>query len=173
MTPSPITHCPDPSRWLQRLYDRSVIDEATGCRIWLGRRDERPGNGMRGYGKFTVSIDGRKRTTGAHRAMWLAAVGDIAPGLQIDHLCHRPACINVAHLEVVTPRENMRRAVRDGLGVGMRRGSTGVHECGKHGRSDGYDHRAPDGYVRWVCRICSKGNIARWKSRQRARSSAA
>lgn len=33
----------------------------------------------------------------------------IAPGMHIDHKCRNPRCVNPAHLEPVTPSENMRR----------------------------------------------------------------
>lgn len=38
-------------------------------------------------------------------------VGPIGEGLQVDHLCFNTLCINPAHLEPVTPKENTRRSV--------------------------------------------------------------
>lgn len=62
-------------------------------------------NGV-GYGK--VNRDGR--SVYAHRAMWELMVGPIPEGLELDHLCRNPPCVNVGHLEPVTHAENMRRA---------------------------------------------------------------
>jgi hypothetical protein len=45
----------------------------------------------------------------AHRLAYETFVGPIPTGLQIDHLCRTPLCINPAHLEPVTQRENIRR----------------------------------------------------------------
>lgn len=35
--------------------------------------------------------------------------GPIPDGLQLDHLCRNPSCVNPAHLEIVTGAENIRR----------------------------------------------------------------
>lgn len=46
----------------------------------------------------------------AHRTAYRLFVGPIPAGMEIDHLCFNPPCVNPAHLEPVTPAENKRRA---------------------------------------------------------------
>lgn len=58
-----------------------------------------------GYTK--IGIAGRTMLT--HRVAYEEWVGPIAPGMQMDHLCRVRACCNPAHLEPVTPRENLMR----------------------------------------------------------------
>jgi len=60
-----------------------------------------------GYGAFNVN-DGHRQ---AHRVAYEIIVGPIPDGLQIDHLCRNPPCVNPAHLEAVTQRENILRGV--------------------------------------------------------------
>lgn len=55
-------------------------------------------------GKYTKGLP-----SGLHARAWIESNGPIQDGLVIDHLCrHRPCC-NVAHMELVTPTENLRR----------------------------------------------------------------
>lgn len=72
--------------------DRRGPDE---CWPWVGKRNE-------AYGRFMV--DGQFRP--AHRVSYELLRGPIPAGLQIDHLCRNPRCVNPAHLEPVTQREN-------------------------------------------------------------------
>jgi len=58
-----------------------------------------------GYGEFKRN----GKTYKAHRIAWEKANGPIPPGMQIDHLCRNPACVNVNHLEAVTQRVNILR----------------------------------------------------------------
>lgn len=60
-----------------------------------------------GYG---VAKYGRSSTT-AHRVAWINAYGPIPDGLVIDHLCRNKRCVNLDHLEAVTPLVNLRRAI--------------------------------------------------------------
>lgn len=71
------------------------------CWLWTGGS-----NGK--YGVFCV--DGRRasfRREYAHRFSFEMHRHPIPDGLQINHLCEIPLCVNPAHLEVVTQRENM------------------------------------------------------------------
>lgn len=70
------------------------------CWRWLGSRS------ADGYGRF--SLTARKRVY-AHRWLYELVRGPLPPGLQLDHLCHNRSCVNPAHLEPVTARENTLR----------------------------------------------------------------
>ena len=78
-----------------------VID--TGCWMWTGARTQ--GKRRPSYGVVKLPT-GR---TGAHRAVYAEVMGPIPKGLELDHLCRVPLCVNPAHLEPVTHRENILR----------------------------------------------------------------
>ena len=143
-----------------RVHARSQRSE-NGCIEWTGGRDRY------GYGKFNLVVDGRRRQTGAHRAAWLADLGDIPDGLVIDHLCRNRACVNVEHMELVTGAENTRRGELKRKS-GKRPDGVRLY-CSKHGRDDGYVfERRTTGYRIWVCRICRRKSVAEYQARQRA-----
>lgn len=75
------------------------FEQGEGCWLWLGSLTDK------GYGRFYM---GGKRYL-AHRYSYEHFVGPIPEGLEPDHLCRVPACVNPAHLEPVTRSENTRR----------------------------------------------------------------
>lgn len=86
---------------LKRFLRFVRIDLETGCHVWEGAKQSR------GYGCFGV---GGGKSALAHRWIYEQAVGPIGPGLQIDHACKNKACVNPAHLEAVSAKENNRRS---------------------------------------------------------------
>lgn len=75
------------------------VEKSAGC--WFYRGGKTAG----GYGVYEFC--GRKER--AHRVAYEVVVGPIPDGLQLDHLCRVPACVNPSHLEPVTSRENTMR----------------------------------------------------------------
>jgi hypothetical protein len=51
--------------------------------------------------------DGKRKP--AHVVFYERHIGPVPSGLQLDHLCRVPLCVNPAHLEPVTGTENVRR----------------------------------------------------------------
>lgn len=73
------------------------------CWEWTGYRDRA------GYGRIYGTKDGHVVTTGAHRFVYRQVKGEIPEGLDLDHLCRNPACVNPEHLEPVTRKVNLNR----------------------------------------------------------------
>lgn len=68
------------------------------CILWAGAIDRH------GYGRTA-------KAKLAHRVAYEAAVGLIPNGLTIDHLCRNRACVNIAHMEPVSRKENTLRGM--------------------------------------------------------------
>ena len=71
----------------------------SGCWLWIGNCNSK------GYGRIQVN----KKRIGAHRFIYELLRGPIPSGLQCDHLCRVPCCVNPDHIQLVTSRENTLR----------------------------------------------------------------
>lgn len=86
-----------------RFWAKVEVDER-GCWLWTGCR-----NPVGGYARFNYPT--RKDSAYGHRVAYETLVSPIPDGLHVDHLCRVRHCVNPAHMEPVTCRENLRRGV--------------------------------------------------------------
>ena len=73
----------------------------SSCWLWIGATTGH------GYGY----IKDRGVRMSSHRVMYELERGPIPSGLELDHLCRNTICVNPAHLEPVTHRENILRGM--------------------------------------------------------------
>jgi len=85
---------------IERFLARVSITD-TGCWDW-----------GRAYGSFKYE----GCSVPAHRFAYEFFVGPILEGLEIDHLCRNPRCVNPDHLEAVTHAVNLQRGLSGILG---------------------------------------------------------
>lgn len=80
----------------RHFWARVQVNQRTACWRWLGKH----------YGGRPFL--GKRK---AHRLSYEINVGAIPAGLEVDHLCGNPWCVNPGHLEAVTGTENKRRTI--------------------------------------------------------------
>lgn len=134
----------DKARFFAKCY---VLDN--GCWEWRARLSHN------GYGRFFIGsrTDKSRREVPAHRFSYQIYNGIIPRGLEIDHLCRKPNCVNPEHLEAVTKRENLIR------GTGFIAINAAKTHC-KHG------HEFIPENIYWVgtsrsCKICRALEVSR------------
>src|SRR5574341_1759443 len=89
----------------ERFWEKvSGSDDPKACWLWMGAKTKRS------YGKFQAGTRLAPRVVQAARFAYEDRIGPIPEGLDLDHLCRNPPCVNPAHLEPVTNAENQRRA---------------------------------------------------------------
>ena len=74
------------------------VEKTETCWLWTASRS------TGSYGRFTNGGH-----VYAHRFVYELLIGPIPDGLTLDHLCRVRHCVNPAHLEPVTIRENILR----------------------------------------------------------------
>lgn len=140
--------------WAPEVVFWPLVDvgHPLGCWTWTGRVN------ASGYG--SSYREGVFRY--AHRDAYELLVGPIPEGLQLDHLCRNPPCVNPDHLEPVTSGENTARGASPTNLLSVRdRCHRGHLLVGPNG------YVRPDGHGR-QCRACSRERQRRYDAVRRA-----
>lgn len=128
----------------EKLERRFMPEPNPGCWIWLSALNDR------GYGQFSKKH--------AHRVTYETFVGPIPEGLVLDHLCRVPCCVNPAHLEPVTHKENILR------GVGIAAVNATKTQCKNGHELSGENLGTQGGGKHRRCLLCQEAAISRWKA---------
>lgn len=158
-------------RWLRhgdpqagRAYDNmpfaeklEVYTERSGdCILWTG------GLNNKGYG-VTGNLG---RSAYVHRLSYEHFVGPIPEGMEIDHLCRVPRCLNPDHLEAVTHSTNVARGLSP---IQLRERHSSRTECSEgHPYDEANTYHPPATPDVRVCRECKRQRWREWDARRRA-----
>jgi hypothetical protein len=131
------------------------VRKTRGCWRWIGRIDKSTGYGRLG------------RNSWAHRESYKLFVGPIPDGMTVEHVCHtrskcdggptcrHRACVNPAHLALLTPDQNKR------AGANRKTHCPAGH---RYTKRNTYFHSSGHGRRVRKCRTCV---LARQKGRAR------
>jgi hypothetical protein len=126
----------------QRFWEKCFPEPNSGCWLWTAAQDDL------GYGRIAWRVNKKLICRSAHKYAYEALVGPVESKLSLDHLCRTPSCVNPAHLEAVTQRENVLR------------GNAGAHERAKTHCAKGHPYNEENTYLTGErryrqCRECS------------------
>jgi len=85
-----------------RFLKNQPIAAPSDCWLWEGNCDRC------GYGKFSVN----GHYIGAHRIAYFLEHGNIPKNLEVMHACDNPRCVNPAHLNLGSHKENMHDCIK-------------------------------------------------------------
>lgn len=127
----------------------SKVVKSDGCWRWLGAPQPD------GYALIKIAHQMRP----AHKVAYEYTIGAVPDGLQLDHLCRNRGCVNPAHLEPVTARENTMRSPI----------ALGALNARKTHCPQGHPYDESNTVVtssRRTCRICNAEKQRRYRARQ-------
>ena len=99
---------------------------------------------------YSLIWDGSRRHT-AHKYMYVAMIGSVPDGLELDHLCQNPACWNPYHLDPVPHQVNVSRGR---LGYANRTRVQPTHCPKNHEFTEANTARGKNG--KRYCRACRR-----------------
>lgn len=102
----------------RRFWAKVALPNENGCALWTATCDRV------GYGRYSIGPKVSRLYPRAHRVSYTITNGPIPDGMQVDHMCHTPACVAPIHLRTATSSENCQN--RAGAFVNSATGVRGV-----------------------------------------------
>jgi hypothetical protein len=134
------------------------VEKTDGCWEWRGSKHPN------GYGRIKTVIVGQPTVNHlVHRLAYESLRGPIPSGLVLDHLCRNRGCVNPAHMEPVSNRENILRSPTCFSAVNARK----TH-CPKGHPLSG-DNLAPEHLPGRVCKTCRNDRQRMYHQNKKAR----
>lgn len=136
----------------QNLQDKIMPEPMSGCWIWIGAK------AGRNYG--VVQYNGKMKY--AHNVVREILIGKMPEGMEPDHLCRLPCCVNPHHIEPVTHKENLRRSSAI---ESMRKWAKSITHCPR-----GHVYDSDNTFVhknKRSCRKCRAIAVAKFDERNR------
>lgn len=137
-----------------RFWSKVQVNYETGCWEW------RANHIKTGHGLFhaqTRKPKERQPLVWAHRWAYEYCVGPIPHGLEIDHLCRNPKCVNPAHLEPVTSKINSLRGLNN--------------QCAKNARKThcpkGHAYSGVNSFGGRICKTCQREALRKWRAKNK------
>lgn len=129
---------------LERFEEKYIPEPNSGCWIWLGA--------LSANGRSSFQW-GNGRISTAHKWAYIFFRGEIPDGLELDHLCCNPSCVNPHHLEAVPRSVNGKRYWN---WIGKNDVRRQVVEC-KNGHPFNVQNTRIDPQTKHkICRVCDR-----------------
>lgn len=142
-----------------RIEKHSTPEPNTGCVLWHGVTSPD------GYGR--IKISGRHQYV--HRVAYELATGKPIPEEQdIDHLCRVRCCVNPAHMEPVSHRENCLRGTCGQVNAQRQRAKTHCPRGHEYAGANLWVEKDGHRHCRACVRIRNRAQYARRKEQSRA-----
>jgi len=136
---------------IQSRFEAKIDVDYDGCWLWNACIS------AEGYGRF--GVDGR--IWFAHRYAYELYNGPIPIGLEVDHLCRIKNCVNPAHLEAVTHRENVLRGDSPIISGQYNKVKTHCKNGHSYSGSNLKFYRNGHGSFARICRSCKNASAVR------------
>lgn len=142
----------------ERLEAKFEPEPMSGCWLWLGALSP-SASGKWPYG----IVRGARKMEMAHRVSYELHRGAIPVGLVLDHLCRNTLCVNPAHLEPVTRKENTKRGLVSEV---TKARNAAITHCPQGHPYAGENLYLKNGIGR-ECRQCVRDSGARYRAKRR------
>lgn len=136
----------------RRRFFQKVVKTET-CWLWTASKIKGYGQCHRGAGKLSYS----------HRWLYELIHGPVPKGLECDHKCRNPSCVNPDHIELVTHKQN----VNFGLSPLTSRTPRPLKSHCKHGHPYNDENTKFDNTGRRFCVVCRRRSQVAWLNRKR------